>query len=248
MGGLWREEEGRYGNMTWTEFAAILRARVPGVEGPVEPNTLVTDLAGDDKLRLALLLGVFYDLGRRMPDDMLRTIGTLGEALDWCNTRRAAELEEERPAGPNETLTLRLRELLPEDAPRLYRGSVDPSHSYRWRYRGTTPTPRQFADDLFDGSTFAQFVLERLDSAELVGIVQCYQARLDAGTVYFAFVRTGTNGEPVSEMTVGLYLFVSYLFRTFPFRKLYAEVPGFNWAQFSSGDGTYFTVEGLLTA
>jgi len=41
-------------------------------------------------------------------------------------------------------------------------------------------------------------------------------------------------------------VFVRYLFKTFPLRKIYIEVPGFNWAQMASGEGILFEVEGVL--
>jgi hypothetical protein len=41
-------------------------------------------------------------------------------------------------------------------------------------------------------------------------------------------------------------LFLRYLFHTFPLTKAYLEVPGYNWAQVRSGEGTLFEVEGVL--
>jgi hypothetical protein len=39
---------------------------------------------------------------------------------------------------------------------------------------------------------------------------------------------------------------VRHLFRTFPLNKIYMEVPGFNWPQVQSGQGSLFHVEGVL--
>ena len=44
-----------------------------------------------------------------------------------------------------------------------------------------------------------------------------------------------------------MFLFVRYLFANWAFRKLYAEVRAFNLAQFGSGIGRMFEVEGVLT-
>jgi RimJ/RimL family protein N-acetyltransferase len=41
-------------------------------------------------------------------------------------------------------------------------------------------------------------------------------------------------------------LFTSYLFATFPFRKVYLETLEFNYSSFRSGEGTIFVVEGCL--
>jgi hypothetical protein len=53
-------------------------------------------------------------------------------------------------------------------------------------------------------------------------------------------------GEGGSEMLEGGYLFLSFVFRNWNLRKLYAEVPGFTWEQFKTGHGAFFHVEGVL--
>ena len=47
-------------------------------------------------------------------------------------------------------------------------------------------------------------------------------------------------------MMRGLAMFIGYVFETWPFHKLFMEVPAYNMRQFESGLGRYFTVEGQL--
>jgi RimJ/RimL family protein N-acetyltransferase len=47
-------------------------------------------------------------------------------------------------------------------------------------------------------------------------------------------------------MIEGLVLFLGLCFRNWNLRKLYAEIPGFNWAQFESVTDYFLRVEGLL--
>lgn len=233
--------------LNWEDFCEEVQRRLPRRVPSLARDMTLRDLSQGDKLMRASLLGAFYELGKQMPDDMLRSLETVGEAFEWCNRRRSADVVRSKSAGPNETATLKMRPVVPQDAERLYVGVVDPAHSFRWRYRGTTPTPRQFGEDLFDGSTFVQFALERIADGALLGLLQAYQVRLDTGTCYFAYTRSSQTAAPISEATAGLFLFLSYLFRTFDFRKLYAEIPGFNWPAFASGEGAFFTVEGVLS-
>jgi RimJ/RimL family protein N-acetyltransferase len=43
-------------------------------------------------------------------------------------------------------------------------------------------------------------------------------------------------------------LLVDFLFKKYPFRKLYAEALEFNFKQFSAGVGAFFEIEGVLKA
>jgi RimJ/RimL family protein N-acetyltransferase len=93
----------------------------------------------------------------------------------------------------------------------------------------------------------SQFIIESIASQTPVGLVACYNARTDLGWVYFAYTRVSAASKPVgSEMLEGGLLFISFLFRNWNFRKLYAEVPGWNWGQFTKGAGEFFTQEGVL--
>lgn len=91
-----------------------------------------------------------------------------------------------------------------------------------------------------------QFVIEIISTNEVVGLVSAFNADHANSFAHFAVVvhpdvaRHGWTLE-------GVALFLSYLFSTWNFRKLYAETAEFNFVQFASGEGKLFNVEGRLT-
>jgi len=125
----------------------------------------------------------------------------------------------------------------------LYALAVHPETSYRWRYRGVPPPPDRFAADLWS-QVLVQYVV-RTHSDEPVGQVVAYAADLAAGHAYVGavFQPDHTGSGLAADVTA---TFVRYLFHTFPLRKLYLEVPGFNWPQVRSAAGRLFEIEGVL--
>jgi RimJ/RimL family protein N-acetyltransferase len=148
--------------------------------------------------------------------------------------------------GPPDVATrrVRLRIVTPADTPFLYTLSTAPEASYRWRYRGGTPSTDQFAHDLWQG-VLAQFLLIKRDSGEPVGLLVAYQADLANRTCYFALLGDLDGSDP-GLMLEGALLFITYLFHTWDLRQVYAEVPGYTLDSFASGMGRYFVEEGRL--
>ena len=139
---------------------------------------------------------------------------------------------------------LRLDPVTPEDTAFLFALSAAPETSYRWRYRGAPPPLERFTESLWS-QVLVQFVARRVEDGERVGHVVAYSADplarfASLGAVFVPpMTRTGAAAHSVS-------LFVRYLFHTFPFVKVYMEIPGYNWPQMASGEGVLFTVEGRL--
>jgi RimJ/RimL family protein N-acetyltransferase len=139
---------------------------------------------------------------------------------------------------------LRLTPVEPEDMRFLYVLASHPDTCYRWRYRGVPPSMDRFAADLWS-QVLVQFVARRATDGEPAGHLVCYGADLGQGYAYLGAVfRPEYNGTGLAAQ--GVAMFVRYLFHTFNLRKLYAEVPGFNWPQMSSGNGTLLQVEGIM--
>lgn len=139
---------------------------------------------------------------------------------------------------------VQLRTVEPSDLDYLYRLSTSPGLSYRWRYRGSTPSPEEFRDQLFSG-VLAQLVVARKDSTQQpLATTILYRADLANGHAYFALLSDGAQAS--SLVIEGCLLFLRYVFATWPFRKLYAEVPGFNLTQFQSAIGSYLKEEAVL--
>jgi len=138
----------------------------------------------------------------------------------------------------------RLVPVVPAAVPFLYELAVSPEVGFRWRYRGAVPNYAQFEKELWAGM-LAQLVVESVATGEPVGNVICYNPDFALGNAYVGaamvsrYAGSGIAVEPVR-------LFVRYLFDVWPFRKLYFEVPEFNFRQFSSAAGGRLRLEGRL--
>jgi RimJ/RimL family protein N-acetyltransferase len=148
--------------------------------------------------------------------------------------------------GPPRTSTRRIRTRIvtPADYPFLYTIATEPAASYRWRYRGATPSPEQFASELWQG-VLCQYLVERRDGGAPVGLLSAYQADLANRTCYVALLGDRTH-DASGLMLEAALLFVTYLFHTWDLRQIYAEVPGYTLDAFGSGMGRYFREEGRL--
>ena len=166
-----------------------------------------------------------------------------GERLPMMGPRRSPPPEPTlAPTLSNQEL--RLTPIEPEDMRFLYALASSPETCYRWRYRGVPPSLDRFAADLWS-NVLEQFVARRVGDGEPAGHLVCYGADLGQGYAYLGAVfRPEYSGTGLAAQGVGM--FVRYLFHSFTFRKLYAEVPGFNWPQMSSAAGSLLQVEGIM--
>lgn len=119
-----------------------------------------------------------------------------------------------------------------------------PATSYRWRYRGMTPSPDHFVRDLWRG-VLCQFVIQRNESKSPIGLITAFGADLRNGYAYMAIVIDQKYARRVHAIEAAK-LFNDYLFVNFPLRKVYAETPGWNVAQFGSGAEARFREEARL--
>jgi RimJ/RimL family protein N-acetyltransferase len=150
----------------------------------------------------------------------------------------------ERPA--LESRHVRLRPVSPADIGPLYELALDPDVLWRWRSRGTTPSPESFAQNLWS-ETLVQFVVCTPDSARPLGLVTAYHADLRNRWAYIAAVMapsTWRQGWPLEASM----LLIDYLFRIFDLRKLYLESLEFNASQYSSAVGSFLVEESRLVA
>lgn len=135
------------------------------------------------------------------------------------------------PAGSYRSPSTTLRPLEEPDVVALYRASLDPATTHRWRFRGRVPSPDEFRALLFDPAVLAQLMVVTLDRGAPVGLVAAYDADLSAGHCSVAIQRLNApDGAPPTKglMIEGFLVFVQYLFDHFSFRKLYVEVPEYN--------------------
>jgi hypothetical protein len=121
--------------------------------------------------------------------------------------------------------------LTPEYHRALYLLSVTDQNSFRWRFHGTTPSLETFERSLHPG-VLCQFVVVPTGQPQrLLGLVVAYNANLQNGYCFLAAVTDPSSGAGILE-AAGLFL--RYLIRNWPFRKIYLEVPEYNVAQYQS--------------
>lgn len=201
-------------------------------------------VVGTDRGRLDTVADVL-DLMPAKKVSIVVTGSANGHALD---PGRLAVPMPARPASPLVPVLgnriFRLAPVDPADLGFLYELAADPQTCFRWRFHGAPPPFDRFVADLWT-HVLVQFVVRRVADDRPVGHVVAYGANRDHGHCYvgavFSAEHTGTGfAAQASE------LFIRYLFLTFAFRKVYLEIPGYNWDLVRSGEGRLFTVEGIL--
>lgn len=129
--------------------------------------------------------------------------------------------------GPRFSLTT----LAPEHHRALYRLSVMDPDSFRWRYNGSVPPFDVFERSLHAGNVHCQFVVVPTNNpGTVVGQVVSYNASMQNHHAYLAMI-TGRTLAGAGSIEAG-GLFLRYLFRYWPLRKVYLETPEFNVHQF----------------
>lgn len=146
---------------------------------------------------------------------------------------------------PLATARVRLRPLsFSADVPHLFNILLEPSNQFRYRNIGPGASPAVF-ERMLREEPLAQFVATTPKN-EVLGLVQCLVPDFQHGTAQLAAVFTSAvhgAGWPLE----GVVLFVNYLFVAHPLRKIYVEVPEFNYRLMSRGMQRLFKYEGVLT-
>lgn len=236
--------------LDWDRFAEVVGEFVPGWPAGVRAGDRVVDVFPGSVER-SLFFGVVARLGRGLPEELVRTIVTLQDAFDWCSARWSTDpfpTELDPGLFPDAApLRVALRPIEPAHFPLMYRATVDPADGFRWRFRGSTPSFAEFQNRLYDGVLCA-FVVADKATGQPHGWVTAYNARFDAGHVWLGFVRF-PGASRAGEMTEGLFLLLEHLFSRWSFRKVYAEIPEFNWTHLvgaSPDEPFLFPVESRL--
>lgn len=177
--------------------------------------------------------------------DVVRQFATLGDAHRWLHGALVSgeRLRTPRPSTAGTSTRVRLRPVLDQDLLAIYLASFDPATANAWRYRGRTLPVDEFVAGLADGVR-AQYVVELVATETAVGLVSAYDHNQAGQHCKVAFLRIGerTSGDAGATFE-GLLVFLSHLFATFPYRKVFAEVPAYNMGLFEPG---FAQEEGVL--
>lgn len=213
-----------------------------------------TRLDGLDSLERLDVLDWLAERGVALELEALAAAPTTGNLRDLYVAAGAAAngVEAAPPAEPHangsggilRSRFFQLEPINPEVLPYLYQLAISSDVGYRWRFRGAVPDVPTFESTFWQGS-LAQLVAIDLHTEMPAGHVVCYNPDPGQGYAYLGAV-FGPEHIGDGRSVDAVRCFVRYVFTTWSFRKLYMEVPGFNHAQISSGEGVWFDVEGRL--
>ncbi len=137
----------------------------------------------------------------------------------------------------------RLSPVEPQHTAELFRWAVSLDAGFRWRYGGGTPSPAQFTESLWAGVLCQYVVVDR--KAQLHGLVVGYGADHVHQFAYFAVQGNPDRASGTGAM-IGVLQLVDHMFASWPFRKLYVDIPGYNEAEFTGVLRRHLEVEGRL--
>lgn len=131
-----------------------------------------------------------------------------------------------------------------EDYDFLFDLEREPDQLVLYRARGVTYPPDNFAANLWQG-VLVHFVVWRKETAEGLGLYTCYDADMRHGHAKLAVLArpdVRLTGWPAESA----HLFLDYLFRVFPFHKLYMEVLDYNLPMLRIATASFVQEEGRL--
>jgi hypothetical protein len=120
--------------------------------------------------------------------------------------------------------------------------------AFRWRHSGQHLSPAEYADAAWHDVLCAFLVFDGAAERGPRGIVTAYQADHVNGHCRVAAARFGPADTPAFAVVRGMTLLFEYLFKGWPFRKLYLEVPEYNLSQIASITEDLCPEEGRLAS
>jgi len=137
-----------------------------------------------------------------------------------------------------------LRPITPGDYGFIHMEEISGDLGPRWRFRGATPSPEEWAQNTWS-NTMVQFLVMGRKTTVPLGYVALHQVDFQDGHAHFAAARLGPD-KRTPVFLLGVVLFLHYVFSCWDLRKLYMEVAEYNYSQFASGLNRFFVMEGRL--
>lgn len=204
--------------------------RVPGVPATASDEfDLTADgilSASDRKILRYLLKAAYPDVSA----GYLAGLRAIGDLRAFGEERDAAEpalLDHDSYVARS----VYMRPMMPSDHEALYFSALEPTNAHRWRFRGRTVSFPEFSQSLGVGS-LAEFVFAATDSNALVAYCSAYNYDPVARHATFAVQRVAHDERFDTVVIESTALFLNYLFNTFNVRKVFAEIPAYNFAVF----------------
>lgn len=137
-----------------------------------------------------------------------------------------------------------LRHITPADYPAIHEAETVGERTITYRNRGTTPPPESFAAGFWNAIVCQFLIVDKQDGTPL-GVASCFHADFRNGHARLGallFPTASGIGWPLE----GFGLFVSHVFRAFPFRKLYADMLEPNAESFGHAFASILRIESRL--
>jgi hypothetical protein len=210
--------------------------RVPGIPPTAGRSFDLTRegiLTQSDRKILRLLMRLAVP---SLPVEAYAGLACLGDLVDFLNEM------EERGAVSTDLFgapilkgitapSVFMRPYMPQDEATLYFASMEPSNSFRWRFRGQTVSVHEFSSAISAG-VLCHYVFCSTASSELVCYAAAYNYDANAAHCTIAVQRLGFDQDHETVVVEALGLFLNYLFETFSIRKVFADIPEYNIDRF----------------
>jgi len=247
-------------------FACLVEAELGLARGSITPEARLIEDLGLDSLQMLDLLLLIDALGAHLDAEAIARARRFRDvhrmfAERWTLAQHAGLVCESVPTSwtPDPARArprargasrfvgsrTRLRAVRATDDPMLYELMQADGGAFL-RRRGSGPSPRAFAAELRRGVLEQQIVVDRATDAP-IGLVTARDADMRRGIAYLELVldpQVHGRGWPFEAVM----LFIDHLFRSWPLRKLHAEVIGSHVEDIASGLGRFFVEEGCLAA
>lgn len=163
------------------------------------------------------------------------------------NTAQLSDYEKRGESPHAATRTgrwIRLAPLTPSDHDFLYALTTDEEVGFRWRFGGSVPARPAFEQMIWT-SVLTQFiVIGRADNTP-IGHIHAYNADLPSGIAYVGQIMT-PHAQGTGVGAEAFDVFATYLFRVYPLRKIYLEVPEYNLSTIVGAGSGILKEEGRL--
>lgn len=229
---------------SFDDLREVLHEHVPGLPSTATPAFDVSRHGMLDHFQRTALRAFVRDIRPDATEDAILAASTLGDVWSLVRGAELQTLHRTRRSGERfRTSQVTLAPLKPEDVEHLYRASLDPAWAHRWRWRGRTPSPEEFHRSLFAGVACQFTVRDR--NGTLIGMVVAYDEDPNRFHCHLGVLRCAPESVG-GAMVEGAVLFVSYLFTSFPYDRVFADVPEYNLPLLEGLTGTILQPEGKM--
>jgi len=120
----------------------------------------------------------------------------------------------------------------------------DEENSFRWRHRGGSLSPDAMIGNLWQNVLYQCLVVDTSENRRM-GLISAFGPDFSNGHASLAVVLS-SDSKRIATPLIACAAFIDRVFQTWAFRKLYAQVPGWNIDQIHRM-GRFAAAEGVLS-